>query len=319
MAARRDARGITCSAGSGQLLDIGNSATFNADCPAPAGTPPPNVHVTSGPIQAYVLAVPEASSQISTTYEEAYFVFGFGAAGMIEPWVDVTNMWIRTASKSTLLTWSNNISVPPANFQGGCGSGGGITAGCAQSAQVEAGLKNNPSPESAIGLLGAEVYDADRAFLNVLAFRAKGQYAAYYPDSTAISRDKINVRDGHYTVWAPTTWMDYLQADGVTPVNPLARYVIDMIAGQVVSPEPNFVANEIVASVGAVPECAMKVQRTVDGGPLSLFTPPTSCTCDFERTTTQFTSCQPCGPGTGSGSGATCTTGVCRAGLCEDH
>jgi hypothetical protein len=314
---------ITCTVGSGQLIDIGNSATFVADCPqesgsaGPGNTPPTGVHNTTGPIQAYVLAVPEVSAQTAITYEEAYYVFGFGAAGLIQPWIDVANLWIRTASKSTLLTWSANISVPPANFHGGCGSGGGVVSGCGASAQVENGLKNNASPQTAIGLLGAEVYDADRAFLNVLAFRAKGQYAAYYPDSTAISRDKKNLRDGHYTVWAPTVWMDYVQADGVTPVNTAARYVIDMIAGEPVTPATNFVANEIVANVGAVPDCAMGVQREVDGGPMSLYTPPTSCVCDYERTTTQFTTCLSC---TGSGAG-TCTGSgeVCRNGLCEDH
>ena len=59
-----------------------------------------------------------------------------------------------------------------------------------------------------MGILGAEVYDATRATLTALAFRAQGQYAAYWADSTVTSRDKKNVRDGHYTVWSPTVWMN---------------------------------------------------------------------------------------------------------------
>src|SRR5205823_13216361 len=100
-------------------------------------------------------------------------------------------------------------------------------------------LQNATNPEAAIGLLGAEVYDGNRATLNALAFRARHQYAAYYADSTSTARDKKNVRDGHYTVWSPTIWMDYIDTNG-TPVKPDARYVIDLIAGHQVTPAPNF-------------------------------------------------------------------------------
>jgi hypothetical protein len=142
-----------------------------------------------------------------------------------------------------------------------------------------------------------------------MAFRAFGQYAAYYPDSTATSRDKKNLRDGHYTVWSPTIWM--LDTDGTNPVNADAAYVVNMIAGHPVTPAPNFQPNVTVAGVGLVPDCAMRVQRSFEGGPLSLYTPTTSCTCRYEATV-DASSCETCS------ATQTCATGVCRDGYCEE-
>jgi hypothetical protein len=282
----------------GVLPDIGNSALFIASCTT--ATPPATVHFTNGPIQAYVMAVPKASSQTAITYEEAYFVFGFGMAGMVTPWVDESQMFIRTITKSTLLTWAANISVPGAKWKGVRYDG---------SPMVVSALQTSPSPETALGILGAEVYDANRASLSILAFRSSQQYAAYYPDSTSTSHDKQNIRDGHYTVWSPTVWMDNIDAN-MQPTNANARYVVDMIAGHDVTPPPSFDPSEIVARVGLVPDCAMRVQRSFDGGPLSLYRPPASCTCRF-LSVTDANQCQTCPAGT-------CSTGVCRAGFCED-
>ena len=172
---------------------------------------------------------------------------------------------------------------------------------------VVGALQGAVAPEKAIGLLGAEVYDANRTTLKSLAFRAKGQYAAYYPDSTPTATDKKNLRDGHYTVWSPTIWMDTTDTAG-TPVNADARYVIDLIAGTTVTPAPSFPMLDIVAAVGLVPVCAMGVQREFEGGPLTLFQPPQSCVCKYESlvATTACTACT-----------TTCATGVCRNGFCE--
>ena len=255
------------------------------------------MHLTQGPTQAYVMAVPTASSQTAITFEEAYFVFGFGAAGMIAPWIDEAQMFIRTITKSTLLAWAANISVPGNKWKGVMLDG---------SPMVVSGINNGTA--AAIGILGAEVYDANRATMKVLAYRAKGQYAAYYPDSSSSSRDKKNVRDGHYTVWSPTIWMDTVDGTGA-PVKPSARYVIDLIAGKTVTPPPSFGMIDVIAAVGLVPICAMRVNRAFEGGPLSLFTPPESCTCKYESLVDTST-CATCT--------TSCATGVCRNGFCEE-
>jgi hypothetical protein len=299
---------LTCVPPSGGAIpDIGNSALFIASC---TNEPPvPDfVQFTNGPVQAYVLAVPKASQAVAITFEEAYFVFGFGPtllaqmAGDILPWTDENELYVRTTTKSTMLTWAANIAVEPTKWHGQHLDG---------SPMVVAGLQNSTNPGAAIGILGAEVYDANRATLSELAFRAEGQYAAYYADSTSTSRDKKNVRDGHYTVWSPTVWMNKIDPTSHQPVKPDTQYVVDMIAGKQVTPTPNFDANVIVARVGLVPDCAMRVARDFDGGPLRLYKPSESCTCKYESIV-DASGCATCDDNT------PCATGVCRAGYCEE-
>jgi hypothetical protein len=291
----------TCTPPAGQFPDVANSALFVSSCTSQAA--PSTVTSENGAIQAYVMAVPTASSQTAITFEEAYFVFGFGMAGMVTPWTDPGQYFIRTITKSTLLTWAANIAVPGNKWLGQRFDG---------SPQVVMGLQSSMAPESAIGILGAEVYDGTRSTLKSLAFRAKDQYAAYWPDSTPSSFDKQNLRDGHYTVWSPTVWMYNNDGTGTgNPTNPNAKYVVDMIAGHPVTPAPNFDPDVNVASVGLVPDCAMRVSRQFDGGPLSLYKPATSCVCKY-LSTVDTTTCAACDTNT------PCATGTCRGGFCEE-
>jgi hypothetical protein len=290
---------LTCTApGAGVVPDVANSAVLETQCTTE--TPPATVHLQHGPVQAYVLGVPIASSQVAITYEEAYFVFGFGAGGMVTPWIDEAQMFIRTVTKSTLLAWGANISVPADKWKGMRFDG---------SPMVVSALQTSVAPEKAIGILGVEVADALRSSIRILAFRAKGQHAAYFPDSTSSARDKKNVRDGHYTVWSPTVWMDTVDGGGI-PVKPDARYVIDLIVGKVVTPAPNFQPLDSVAAVGLVPDCAMGVTRSFEGGPLSIYKPAQSCVCKYESLV-EGSTCATCSPT------QACTSGTCRDGFCE--
>lgn len=300
---------LACTPPAGGVVpDIGNSALFIASCTNEPAVPD-FVQFTNGPVQAYVLAVPKASPAVAISFEQAYFVFGFGPTilaqmmGAIDPWTDESQLYIRTVTKSTLLTWAANVyGTDPAKWHGTKLDG---------SPMVVSGLQTSTNPSAAIGILGAEVYDANRATLSELAYRAQGQYMAYYADSTSTSRDKKNVRDGHYTVWSPTVWMNKIDPSTHVPVKTDAQYVIDMIAGKQVTPAPNFDPNVIVAHVGLVPDCAMRVKKDFDGGPLSLYKPSESCTCKFESIV-DASSCETC-------DGSTpCASGVCRAGYCEE-
>lgn len=289
----------SCQAPTGGVVpDIANSALLTSACTTEA--PPATVHLTHGPVQAYVLGVPIASSQVAITYEEAYFVFGFGAAGMVGPWLDEAQLFIRTVTKSTLLAWGANISVPADKWKGTRFDG---------SPMVVSALQTSVAPEKAIGILGVEVADALRSSIRILAFRAKGQNGAYFPDSSSTARDKKNVRDGHYTVWSPTVWMDTVDGSG-NPVKPDARYVVDIITGRAVTPAPNFQPLDSVAAVGLVPDCAMGVTRSFEGGPLSIYKPAESCVCKYESLVSGST-CASCSVST------PCASGVCRDGFCE--
>jgi hypothetical protein len=286
---------LPCVPDDAVVPDIGNSALFNSAC-TDAGAPP-GVHLEEGAVQAYVLAVPKASTQTAITFEEAYFVFGFGKAGMIAPWLDDSQIFTRKPTTSTLLAWARNLGIPADKWP---------LAPQQLSSQAVVD-KINAGNAATIGLLGAEVYDGQRATMNVLAYRARNQRAAYYPDSSATARDKQNVRDGHYTVWSPTIWMDRVDAAGA-PVKPATRYVIDLIANKPVAPAPSFEMISLIAKVGLVPDCAMAVTRDFEGGPLRLYTPAESCTCKYESLVAE-TSCKTCTE--------SCQTGVCRDGYCE--
>ena len=292
---------LTCTPPAGLFPDIANAATFISSCTP--DSPPATVTVENGSVLPYIIAVPKASTQTAITAEEAYFVFGFGGTGKgdVMPWLDDTEIFIRPTTKSTLLTWAANLTIPADKVKG---------VSVPQSQAVITDLVAAADPNAAIGLLSTGDYETQRAVISELAFRAFHQYAAYYPDSTSTSRDKKNVRDGHYTVWAPTEWMYNTDGSG-NAVKPDARYVVDMIAGKEVTPAPDFDPNVFAARVGLVPDCAMRVQRPADGAPLSVYKPSASCTCSFEAAvdTTQCATCDANNP---------CASGVCRRGYCEE-
>lgn len=294
---------ISCEVAPGGIeLDITNSNVFIDAC---TSTPAPSdVSAFTGPVQPYVFIVPEVSTQTAITAEEAYFTFGFGNAGMVEPWDDEAFMFIRLPTKSTLIGMAANIAVPPAKMKG---------VPFDKSSEVLAAVTGSVDPERTIGLMGAEIYDQNRATLNSLAFRAFQQNYAHYPDSTPDLFDKKNVRDGHYTIWSPTIYLTRVNGQGV-PLNPRAKYVIDLILGNAVSPAPNFDSLDIVVD-GAklVPNCAMEVSRETEGGPLSLYAAEEPCTCYFESKVGVLPeSCTECM------TDGDCTSGgVCRHGYCE--
>lgn len=284
-------------------LDVTNSNVFIDACtatPTPAG-----IAAFTGPVQPYVFVVPEASTQTAILAEEAYFVFGFGAAGQVAPWDDEAFMFIRTTTKSTLISMAANIGVPPAKMKG---------VPFDSSSQVLNAVTTSVQPERTIGLLGAEIYDQNRATVNALAFRAYDQASAYFPDATADSFDKKNVRDGHYTIWSPTVYLTHVDGMG-EPVDPRAGYIIDLILGNAVLPEPNFDALDVIVSgVKLVPYCAMNVERSTEGGPLNGYCPPEPCGCYFDsKLGTPADTCVPCT------NDDPCDGGVCRHGFCESR
>jgi len=293
--------GCTVPAG-GLPLDVANAATFASSCtPDP---PPPGVARVTGPVQAYGFVVPEASPETAITAEEAYFVYGFGNQGQVTPWNDEAFVYKRPTTASTLLTLMANVGVPVDRARGVLFE---------RSGQLVSALNASTSPEKTLGVLGVEVYDKNRATLNVLAFRAFHQRRAWFPDSTPTSFDKRNVRDGHYVPWSPTEWLYYENPDG-SPQNPRAKVVVDLITGAAVTPPPDFDALATVIATGLVPRCAMAVTRAFDGGELSLVAPAEPCGCFFEsQVDVPSAACTACVDDDGCGAGR------CRHGFCEER
>jgi hypothetical protein len=69
---------------------------------------------------------------------------------------------------------------------------------------------------------------------------------------------------------------------------------------------------DLIAAVGLVPDCAMSVNRTFEGGPLVKYAPAESCVCNYEARVAQ-SSCATC-----TTEGSACSGGgTCRGGFCE--
>lgn len=284
----------------GGLADIANSIVFPDTCPTPI---PGDVIDALGPVQSFVFAVPRASSQTAITAEEAYFVFGFGMAGQVFPWVDNSQLWARPVTKGTVISMGASIGVPAGKWQG---------QKINLSQDLASQLAAAPDPNKAIGILGTEVYDSLRSTLKALAFRAYKQRRAYFTDSTAASFDKQNVRDGHYHMWSYTHWLQKKAATGM-PRKALAQRVVDILVGNAVTPPAQFEPLASTVQVGLIPRCAMRVQRTSEGGDFALYQSDEPCGCYFDARATGNTKCMACT------DSKMCGTGSCRHGYCEER
>lgn len=281
------------------MLAIG--ATFLSSCPTLPAVPA-DTAVVDGPNQAYGFIANKGSSQVAITAEEGYFAFGYtGGTGQASPWLDQNLRFTRGATASTTLTASANIGLTATQMLVGA------AAPAANSLAIVSSIQQASDAQSALGALGGDLYDANRDKVKLLAFRAFGQRYAYFPDATSDSFDKQNVRDGHYGIWSPTPYI-YAKNGAGDPADPIVARVVGLLFGK--SAEADVNGLKSVAESGLVPQCAMKVKRSFDGGDLSLFDPPAPCGCFFEKSV-------PNGSTTCTACNGTCPTGTCRFGYCE--
>ncbi|MEP7122463.1 MAG: hypothetical protein ABJE95_16195 [Byssovorax sp.] len=288
----------------GVVVDVGVSDVFATSCPGVAALPA-GVGDFFGPNQVMELVVPTASSQASISAEAAYFVFGFGKAGMVTPWSDEAQMFVRSPTSGTQQMIARAINVPADKWKG---------MSLAKSGDVLTAVASSVSPEAAIGILAADVADANRDKVKTLAFEAfKQKTCGYWPDSTATSFDKRNVRDGHYPIFGPLHFFASVGANNV-PTKPDAANLIGYFTGKV--PVPTGVSLlDLEIAAHTVPACAMKVQRTTELGDVSAFTPAQPCGCYFESKLngSPAMGCTACAMDAECGGSAT----HCRYGYCE--
>ena len=304
----------TCTlAASGQKPDVGISDVFYDSCTSltPA-TIPATLKDTPGPAQAMLFVVPKADTTARyITALEAQDLYGCGAGytGNMTPFTSVANTFCRDANSGTQITIAKAINIPatalvsPTTCTGETGTSGVVN-----------GLTGSSLPQAAIGFISEDAYDGQRANLNSLAFQAFNQTYAFLSDSTAAVNDRANVRDGHYTIWGYEHM--FAAADSTTGAltNSKAADFIGYINGTKTDASIDPVALE--GGAGTIPVCAMKVQRSTDGGPLSYSTVADPCNCAFEAAATKTTPAN-CAACTGTGT-STCTGGKsCHHGYCE--
>jgi ABC-type phosphate transport system substrate-binding protein len=268
-----------------------------------------------GAQQAFVFITPRSNYYANNiTAEQARVIFGCGPNGKVAPYLDdnfifkYKDVGVGGGEYGAQLIVGKSINL--SNFRNPTS---GQTGDPSEADAVAASI----SSEKTIGFVSAEIYDQRRDLLKSLAFRGYKQQLAYYPDSDANSRDKRNVRDGHYMIQAPMHLWAAVNKDG-SVVRPLARKLIDWMQGNPVADEDAlpFDINEVYAQAGVVPKCAMKVMRQVDGGPLRPFVsdkPP--CGCFYESKATGVAvpnGCVTCKDATACGKIQVCSLGFCE-------
>jgi hypothetical protein len=307
--------------------DVGVSDVFYETCGL--GSRPAGTGDFFGPAQAMLPDVPTASQAPSSiTAEEAADVWGCGMRGAVAPWLIESAIQQRTAASGTQNVIAKTINVLASSFHGTQNTGTGNVINTLLNMDNDNALRPGAKvtiadPTTAIGFIAADAYDAPgsgttpaaRARLRALAFRGIEQTQAYYADSAPDTFDKRNVRDGHFLPWGYEHLLVNVDSAG-KPTSAAAQNFVDWVQGNPTTPDsaPNFefVATEAAAHV--IPLCAMKVQRTADGGLLSTYAPADPCSCAFEAAAANATpsGCLACT------SSTTCTGGTaCHHGFCE--
>jgi len=299
----------SCTFAAGQMADVAISDVFYESCANVPQPRPATLVDIPGPVQAMLFVVPKTN--IATQYitaSEAADIYGCGASANVATFTQAGGIFCRDPNSGTQITVADNIGVPASVM---------IAPVCVPStngtAGVISGVTTYTTPGSAIGFIGADAYDPQRANLSSLAFQGFGQTMAYYSDSTSSTADRRNLRDGHYLIWGYEHMIATTDSTGV-PTNPKAANFIGWINGTKTDSSFDYV--QVEGAAGTIPVCAMKVKRSSDGGLLDHYTPADSCSCAFESAITKTTpaSCASC---TGTGT-STCTGGLaCHHGFCE--
>jgi hypothetical protein len=285
--------------------DVGVSDIFYENCPGNDPTIPAGMVDTQGPVQAMIFIVPESNTNnTNLTAAEAQDVWGCGMKGGVTPFINELDTQQRSSGSGTQGIVAKAINVPPAAFKGVPNATGGA---------LVTSLLAAPDPGAAIGFLAADSYDTKHTTLNALAFQAFMQTKAYYADSMVDNLDKRNVRDGHYVVWGPEHF--FAAADGTGKIsNTKAANFVGWVNGTTATTAFNYL--DIEASANVIPQCAMKVTRTTDGGFLAPYTPAKPCGCYWESKATKVaapTGCTACTDDTPcAASGKHCSNNFCE-------
>jgi hypothetical protein len=313
-----------------KIADLGISDVFPTTCvPALAsqGGLPNNLHDFFGPVQVMEMVVPASSSETSISNEAAYMVWGFGSNSGVTPWTDATFLLQRSASSGTQNMIGATIGLSAAAWQGVSNSTSGKVLASITNVANGKGIDGGPATDpdaidKTMGILASDVADGNRQYLKPLAFQDVGEACGWYPDSTASSFDKTNVRDGHYPIWGPSHLIAYADANGNATNNAVATLIAAM-NGQNTQVLATLDVIQFYAKSHIIPTCAMHVQRAQDGHDYQPYAPSTSCSCYYDLEATGQTSCMSCKIDSdcmnAPGGATTCVTafGMPPVGYCE--
>ncbi|HXJ20181.1 MAG TPA: hypothetical protein VMT03_08100 [Polyangia bacterium] len=300
-----------CTFGTNQMADVAISDVFYSSCSNVTQPIPSDTKDFNGPVQAMLFVVNKGNPTQYITAAEAANIFGCGYTAGFAPFNVMGGIFCRDPNSGTQITIADNIGIPASAIAAGTVC---TQANPNKTSGVISGIEGfTAMPNSAIGFIGADGYDPVRDKLSSLAFQSYGQTYAFYSDSGPSTADRQNVRDGHYTIWGYEHMIVKVDSTG-TPTNPKAASFIGWINGT--KTDPNFDYIQLEGGAGTIPVCAMKVERSTDGGPLSPYVSSDPCGCAFEAAITHSSPSE-CVTCTGTGT-STCTGGKsCHHGYCE--
>jgi hypothetical protein len=174
---------------------------------------------------------------------------------------------------------------------------------------------DSASPQNYLGILSTGEADRDRSFVKVLAFQDLGKKCAFWPDSSLTTFDKVNVRNGDYPVFGPLHLLARVASMGGDPTNAVVKLIINYFTGKADPPGGKTQLIDLEIKNYTVPQCAMRVKRSTEMGPLSPYTADVPCHCYFEQKATGAapSTCKTCT----SDADCTGTNMVCGYGYCE--
>src|SRR5262245_772578 len=265
------------------VAHVGISDVFANTCFQLPGGLPTSVSDVLGPVQAMAFVTNRASIEKSISAEAAYYVYGFGGQSLVPPWTVEMSIFRRDALSGTQAMIAAAIGVPPDKWKG-------VATISSSDMLMRVGMAN--FADQSIGILSAEVAQDNRSTVKVLAYQNFGQQCAVFPDSAEGANDKANVRSGVYPIWGPLHLLTRLNSSGY-PANPKAGEVIGYLAGTRPAPA-GLDLIKVEAQRHAVPQCAMRVQRTQEVGPSMPLAPVGACGCYYDFVATSNTTCKKC-------------------------
>jgi hypothetical protein len=308
------------------FLNIGLSDVFETSC---ANVPNNIQGVTDyqGPVQAMTFIVPKGSSQSSISAEAAYFAFGFGNNSGVMPWNQAKYLYQRGPSSGTQSMIAFALGVKPTLWFGNFETSTGAMVTAISGNDVPLTAQQNGT----LGIMAAEDVDAQLratppASIKELAYQHFSQNCGYLPDSAPGLFDKKNVRDGHYAIWGPVHALP-IPVPSTNPNATILKASISTIVGLLTGTAQAGAGIDLIAfeaQNGIIPQCAMRVTRMQEVGPVSVVPPGMNskpCGCYFEHIADQMagtdTKCATCKTSADCPSGYTCPIWGNNMGWCE--
>jgi hypothetical protein len=289
-------------------MDVGGVTCLGGE------TPPADLTEYPSHVETLGFVVPRNSTQTAITATEAYYLLKFGGetGRAIEPWTDPNFIMVRNPGSSTQLTIGANVGIPGTAWNGELNGHAG--SGDVRDDVIAQNTTGNA--EKVIGILNSSKWEAAIDSMKILAFQPFNQcIGAVFPDTTATSRDKANVRDGHYPIWTNLRYIvrtdlagAAVSANGEAASARVDRFIEFMTGLDTV--DGLDVASSVIET-GNIPSCAMHVKRDVDGGDMSPFAHPAPCDCLFLEGNGVDSGCAVCDAKT------PCSSGTCISGYCE--